>query len=65
MEPFNDIHPMFANQYLDSDKALICEVHTVAGETVSKLTGKKISTPKADAVIEGLSTDEYNNILVF
>ena len=36
----------------------------MAGETVFKLTGMEIPTAKADAAIKGLSTGEYNNILV-
>ena len=47
MELFNDLNPMFANQYLhtvNSDKVLICDVHRVAGETVSKLTELEIYT---------------------
>ena len=67
MKLFANLHTMFANLYLhtvDSDKALVCEVHWVAGETVFKLTGMEIPTAKADAAIKGLSTGEYNNILI-
>ena len=33
-------------------------------EKVFKLTGMEIPTAKADAAIKGLSTGEYNNILI-
>ena len=67
-ELFADLHPVFADKFLhcvDSDTILSCEAFQVAGETALKLKDNALLTPKADAVLEGLGTDQHNMIATF
>ena len=59
---FADLHTVFANKFLhcvDNDTMLICEAYHVAEKTGDALSG--LPTPKAEAVLEGLSCDNNNN----
>ena len=63
---FADLYPVFADKFLhcvDSDTILSCEAFQVAEETALKLKDNALLTPKADAVLEGLSTDQHNNVI--
>ena len=67
LELFSDLHPIFANHYLhcvDSDTILSSQVYNIAQNTAQKLISEDIQTPKSDQIINSLTLDENNNVVV-
>ena len=62
---FADLQYIFTDSYLhcvDSDSVLICEKYNVAQKTIQTILNEELETPNADALLEGLHSDQNQNI---
>ena len=63
---FADLQYIFTDSYLhcvDSDSVLICEKYNVAQKTIQTILNEELETPNADALLEGLHSDQNQNIM--
>ena len=63
---FADLQCIFTNSYLyhmDSDSVLICETYNVAQKTIQTLFNQELETPNAEALLEGLHSDQNQRIM--
>ena len=64
---FANLHPTFANKFLqhvDSDEILICEADGVANQTAVTLAKQNLPMPKSDKLINEISADQFDNVVV-
>ena len=49
--------------HVDSDEILICEAFNIATQTAKTLSSEEMVTQKADKLIEGMSVDQFDNVV--